>query len=375
MTRTTKRIVIAAGGTGGHFFPAEALATELAARGHTLVLMTDRRHGKREHGFFAEREQYVLDGAGVAGKGVSGKIRGLTALAGGAWQARRLLKTLNADAVVGFGGYPSIPPLAGAWLLGHSRPAIIIHEGNAVLGQANALVARFADAIATSYDSVARFPANKPAVVTGMPVRPGIAALVDAPYQAPVEAVNLLVWGGSLGARIFSDVVPDALAALPPGFRARLHVTQQVRREDAERVAARYAQAGIQATTAPFFDNVPALLAAAHLVIGRAGGSSVAELTVAGRPAIMVPLPVAASDEQGANAAEMVKAGAGWMIRQPDFTAETLTRHLADLLGAPESLARAAAAARSLARPDAVNRLADLVEMTGSPYTPRSAQP
>ncbi|MCQ9156057.1 undecaprenyldiphospho-muramoylpentapeptide beta-N-acetylglucosaminyltransferase [Acidomonas methanolica] len=367
------KIVIAAGGTGGHFFPAEALATELGTRGHTLILMTDRRHGARATGFFADRPQYVLDGAGVAGKGLAAKLRGLKALAGGTFAARALLKTIAPDAVVGFGGYPSVPPLLAARLMGGRRPALVIHEGNAVLGQANALLARFADAVATSYPVVARFPPGKTAVLTGMPVRPGIAALIDTAYDPPGETLNLLVWGGSLGARVFSDVVPEALAALPPGDRARLRVTQQVRQEDAPRVAALYRTAGIIATTAPFFDNVPDLLAAAHLVIGRAGGSSVAELTMAGRPAIMVPLPVAASDEQGANAEELVRAGAGWMIRQPDFTAAALTQRLETLLADPAALPRAAAAARALARPGSAALLADLVESTCAAYASPSS--
>jgi len=358
-------IVIAAGGTGGHFFPAEALANELADRGHDLVLMTDRRHGRRETGIFASRPQYVLDAAGIAGRGISTKFKGGLALLRGTREARTILATLNARAVIGFGGYPSVPPLLGARLLPHAgRPAIIIHEGNAVLGQANALIARVADAIATSYPDVARLPAKTRTMLTGMPVRADIAALHGTAYIAPTEAIRLLIWGGSLGARVFSEVMPAALAALPEGFRARLHITQQARKEDAPQLEETYRNAGIDAEIAPFFSNVAERLTNAHLVIGRAGGSSVAEIALAGRPSLLVPLPIAASDEQGANATALQTAGGAWMIRQPDFTPDAVAQRLADLLSHPERLTEAANAARQFGRPNAASRLADLVEAT-----------
>ncbi|MBB2200404.1 undecaprenyldiphospho-muramoylpentapeptide beta-N-acetylglucosaminyltransferase [Gluconacetobacter tumulisoli] len=355
-------IVIAAGGTGGHFIPAEALARELASRGHAIALMTDRRAGERSEGVFAGGPQFVLPGAGIAGRGLSRGLRAALALARGAVQARAILRRLNAAAVVGFGGYPSVPPLLGARLLGRARPLIFIHEGNAVLGQANAVLSRFADGIATSFARVARLPAGAAPVLTGMPVRDAIAALHDRPYVPPGEAVRLLVWGGSLGARVFSDVVPAALALLPAHHRARLHVTQQARAEDVERVRAAYADMDIPATVSPFFSDVAGLLGGAHLVIGRAGGSSVAELADAGRPAILVPLPIAASDEQGANAAALAEAGAAWMIRQPDFTPPALAARIGSLLDEPDGLAAAADAARALARPDAARLFADLIE-------------
>lgn len=371
------KIVIAAGGTGGHFFPAEALATELAQRGHDLILMTDRRHGRRDQGMFADRPQYVLDGAGVAGGGFVRKLKGLAALAKGTLQARRILSTLDADVVVGFGGYPSIPPLLGARFVKGRRPKIVIHEGNAVLGQANALLARFADAVATSYPQVAKLPAGMHTALTGMPVRPAIAALIDAPYVPPADTgtFNLLIWGGSLGARIFSDVAPAALAGLPPELRDRLYVTQQVRAEDLERVRAAYDVAGIEARTASFFDDVPDLLSNAHIVIGRAGGSSVAELTLSGRPSILVPLPIAASDEQSANAASLVETGAAWMFQQRDFTPEALRVQLEDLLPYPDRLSAASRAARSLARPNSAILLADLVESTQTVYPASASAP
>ncbi|GAB6854739.1 undecaprenyldiphospho-muramoylpentapeptide beta-N-acetylglucosaminyltransferase [Asaia astilbis] len=365
----TRPIVIAAGGTGGHFFPAEALATELASRGHDLVLMTDQRAGKRLSGLFKDRPQYVLDGAGVAGKGLSAKLRGVTALLRGAWAARSLHKQINPIAIIGFGGYPSVPPILGSrFTSGSKRPLVILHEGNAVLGQANALLARFATTIATSYPTVARLPLGLRTALTGMPVRPEIEALFDESYTPPGDAIHLLVWGGSLGARVFSTIVPEALALLPAGFRARLHVTQQVHEKDLADVRAAYEKAGIRCELAPFFTNIADQLKKAHLVIGRAGGSSVAELTISGRPSVLVPLPIAASDEQGANASQLVDEGGAWMFRQNTLTPESLSAFLGTLLNDPERLAAAAKAARAFARPRSARLLADLVEARISDY-------
>ena len=358
----TRPIVIAAGGTGGHFFPAEAVSTVLAERGYELILMTDARHGRRETGLFADRPQYVLDGAGIAGKGLGAKIRGGTALLRGILTARKHLSTLNAAAVVGFGGYPSIPPLLAARLLpAAKRPLMVIHEGNAVLGQANALIARFNPVIATSYDSVARLPTEVAHKQTGMPVRPGIEALFGTPYPTPTDKINLLVWGVSLGASVFSTLVPQAIAALPDELRTRLHVTQQVRGNDLDTVQALYTQSGVSCHVASFFHDVPERLKDAHLVIGRAGGSSVAELAMAGRPSLLVPLPIAASDEQGANAQALERVGAAWMIRQPSLTPSLLTERLMTLLTHPEQLSAAAKAAQSFATPHAAARVADLI--------------
>lgn len=359
---TQRTIVIAAGGTGGHFFPAEALADALAERGHKLVLMTDARAGARTEGVFSRGQQYVLPGAGVAGRGPMRAFKAGLTLLSSAWKARTILRSVQPDAVVGFGGYPSVPPLLGARLLGRKHPALIIHEGNAVLGKANAVLSRFADVIATSFPSVAKLPIGARTAFTGMPVRPAIAALAGEGWTIPDQTINLLVWGGSLGASVFAQVVPSALAKLPAELRARLNVTQQARKDDVEATRKAYADMGVTARVEPFLNDVPALLQSAHLVIGRAGGSSVAEITTAGRPSILVPLPIAASDEQTENARAITTAGAGWMIRQPDFTAAALADRLNDLLTAPEELARAAAAAASLARPDAATRLADVVE-------------
>ncbi len=355
-------IVIAAGGTGGHFFPAEALAAELGRRGHRLVLMTDVRGGRRDAGAFAGAEQHVLAGSGIAGHGLATKLRGALALGRGTLAAARILRRLRPAAVVGFGGYPSVPPLLGARLLGRGRPLLVLHEGNAVLGQANARLARFADAVATSHAHVARLPAGADAVLTGLPMRAEIAAAAAAAYPPSEGMLRLLVWGGSLGARVFADVVPRTLAALPEPLRRRLSVAQQARAEDMDRVRAAYAAAGIAAEVAPFLDRIADRLAGCHLVIGRAGGSSVAEIATVGRPAILVPLPIAASDEQGANAAALVAAGGGWMLRQPEFTPDSLGGLLRTLLADPAALAAAATAAARLGRHDAATALADLVE-------------
>ncbi|GBQ20999.1 undecaprenyldiphospho-muramoylpentapeptide beta-N- acetylglucosaminyltransferase [Acetobacter estunensis NRIC 0472] len=360
-------VVIAAGGTGGHFFPAEALANALVARGHRVALMTDARAGRRTEGVFATAEQFVLPGAGVAGRGPVRAIKGGLALLKGAKEARQIMMRLRPSAVVGFGGYPSVPPLLGARLLPKSlRPVIVLHEGNAVLGKANAFLARFADAIATSFPLVRGLPMGAQTTQTGMPVRPAIAALAGEGYAAPEpgDPIHLLVWGGSLGARVFSDVVPAALAALPLEIRERVSVTQQVRAEDIERVRTAYDAPGIAAELAPFFADVATLMRDAHLVIGRAGGSSVAELTVAGRPSVLVPLPVAASDEQTANAQALEGVGAAWLMRQPAFTPDALSALLAMQFTDTGILTAAAKAAASLGRPNAAERLADLVEAT-----------
>lgn len=356
-------IVIAAGGTGGHFFPAEALAAELIRRGHAVVLMTDARSGALGSTVFADHPRHVLKGAGLAGRGLLRAVKAAFALLAGVAQARGLLARLHPVAIVGFGGYPTVAPAIAARLM-HRRPAIILHEQNGVLGRANRFLAGGADALALSLEQTERVPADATSIVTGNPVRPAIMALAGAGYQAPpaIGEIRLLVLGGSLGARVFSDVVPAALAALPADLRARLSVTQQCRQEDLDRVRAAYAQSGIQADLATFFGDVADRLAAAHLVIARAGASTVAELAVAGRPAILVPLPGAIDDHQSANARALAAGGGAWVIPQPGFTPDALAARLADLLAAPATLMRAASAAAAAAPPNAASRLADLVE-------------
>jgi len=357
-------IVIAAGGTGGHLFPAEALAAELAARGERFALMTDARSAAFDSPAFANAERFVLKGAGIAGRGIKGAATGAVALAAGTAQARRLLATLHAAAVVGFGGYASFPPLAAARLMSAARrPAIVLHEQNAVLGRANRVLALAADMLALSFPGTARVPKRARAEVVGNPVRPALAALAGEPYPVPgAEGVlRILVTGGSQGARIFADIVPPAIAALPEDLRARLLVTQQCRAEDLVRVRAAYADAGVPADLAPFFPDIAGRLATAHLVIARAGASTVAELACAARPAILVPLPSAIDDHQNVNARYLTDAGAARLFPQPRFTPQALAEALTDLLRNPQALAVASAAAASLARPQAARDLADLV--------------
>lgn len=356
-----RTIVIAAGGTGGHFFPAEALAAELLARGHRIVLMTDSRSAGLTSAVFAGHEQYVLRGAGIAGRGLVRGIRAIAALAAGVVQARGLLARIGAAGVVGFGGYPCVAPVLGASLL-RRRPAVVLHEQNAVLGRANRFLASRADTLALSFAATERVPASAKAVVTGNPVRPAVAALSQAEYGPAADRFRLLVLGGSLGARVFSDVVPDALAALPAASRARLRVVQQCRPEDLDRVRAAYAALGLEADLASFFPDVADRLRSAHLVIARAGASTVSELAVAGRPAILVPLPGAIDDHQSANARALAQAGGAWVLPQPQFTAASLAERLNHLLSTPSALAAAARGARTQARADAAARLADVVE-------------
>jgi UDP-N-acetylglucosamine--N-acetylmuramyl-(pentapeptide) pyrophosphoryl-undecaprenol N-acetylglucosamine transferase len=352
------RIVIAAGGTGGHFFPAEALASELVARGHTIALMCDARSGGLTSNVFAQGERFVLSGAGIAGRGFTRAVTAAAGLAAGTLQARAILHRITPAAIVGFGGYPSVGPALATRLL-RRRPVLILHEQNGVLGRANRTLARFADVLALSLDGTTHVPPGVRREVTGNPVRP---AIKPAPYSLPGDQFELLILGGSLGARVLSDVVPAALAVLPS--RGSLRVVQQCRAEDLDRVRAAYALAGIAAELAPFFDDIPDRLARAHLVVARAGASTVAELAIVGRPAILVPLPHAIDDHQTANARALANVGGAWVIPQPQFTRDALAAHLADLIGNPTRLAEAAAKAASEGHADAAARLADLTERT-----------
>jgi UDP-N-acetylglucosamine--N-acetylmuramyl-(pentapeptide) pyrophosphoryl-undecaprenol N-acetylglucosamine transferase len=337
------------------------LASELLARGRHIALMTDARSAVLHSEAFAGHEQYVIRGAGIAGRGVTRAARAVVALAAGTVQARAIMARLGTAAVVGFGGYPCVAPVLAA-RLARRRPAVILHEQNAVLGRANRFLAGQADALALSFADTARVPETAATVVTGNPVRPAIGALAETAYMPPSDTVNLLVLGGSLGARVFSDVVPPALAALPDHLRARLAVVQQCRPEDLDRVRAAYARARIAAELASFFPDIADCLKRAHLVIARAGASTVAELAVAGRPSILVPLPGAIDDHQTANARALSDARGASVIAQRDFAAPALAEHVTRLLDAPDMLAHAALAARRIARADATARLADLVE-------------
>lgn len=358
-------IVLTAGGTGGHVFPAEALAAEVLERGLRLALVTDDR-GNRWGGTLGKLETYPVAASQMLGRGILGKLKGVFTLTRGTMQAKALFRRLHPAVVVGFGGYASVPAVAAAVTSG---VPVLLHEQNAVLGRANRLFAGKVSRIATSYEQVAALPAGigtgtRSAIVrTGMPVRPAIRALADVPYVPPAAdgPVRVLILGGSQGARVFTDVLPAAFAALPAALRGRLDIVQQARPEDVERATAAYAAAGLTATVRAFFDDVPERLAACHLLIGRSGASTVAEVTVARRPSILVPYPFAADDHQSANARAVEAAGAGWLVAQEQFDAAAVAALLGDLLAAPERLAKAAEAAHTFALPDAAARLADAV--------------
>jgi UDP-N-acetylglucosamine--N-acetylmuramyl-(pentapeptide) pyrophosphoryl-undecaprenol N-acetylglucosamine transferase len=357
-------VVLAAGGTGGHMFPAEALARELLARGQRVVLVTDRR-GKAFGDALPEVEVHRIR-ASSFGSGIMGKIRGMFELTLGAFQARRLMSRLKPAAVVGFGGYPSVPTVLLAQRAGVPT---ILHEQNAVLGRANRLAAPGAARIATSFASVS---AVKPAdagklVFTGNPVRPNVTAVRDLPYPALDDGgeVRLLVVGGSQGARIFSEIVPEALALLPDALKRRIRIAQQCRPEDIEAAKAAFARAGIDAELSTFFRDVPDRLAACHLAICRSGASTVAELAAVGRPALLVPYPYAMDDHQTANAQAVADAGGAWLMPQTAFTARALADRLTALLDLPATLTKAAEAAHARGATDAASRLADIVLATG----------
>ncbi len=356
-----KPVVLAAGGSGGHVFPAEALATELSGRGLRLVLITDRR-GDAYGGALANIVTHRIRAGGIAGKSIAARLKSGPELAIGTWQARSLLKTINPSAVVGFGGYASVPTMLAATFGGFKTA---IHEQNAILGRANRLLAGRVDRIATSFEATRALPENAAAKVQycGMPVRAPIIAMRETPYPVldDTSAINILVLGGSQGASVLSEVIPQAFGLLDDGLRKRISVTQQCRPEDLEKVHAAYARMNMDATLDTFFNDVPQRMAAAHLLIGRSGASTVAEATVIGRPAILVPYPHAIDDHQSFNGHALDEAGGGWLMSQETFTAGGLSARLQSLLRVPEILQKAAAGARAAGSPDAAIRLADMI--------------
>ncbi|MCS6853523.1 MAG: undecaprenyldiphospho-muramoylpentapeptide beta-N-acetylglucosaminyltransferase [Elioraea sp.] len=357
-------IAIAAGGTGGHLYPAIATAAALSGRGERVVLLTDRRTAERSAGAFPSAEIHVVAGEGIAGRGIVRLPGAFASLALGTIQARGLLDRLLPTVIVAFGGYPSLGPvLASRALAPRLRPRIVLHEQNAVLGRANRLLARFADLLALSFAETARVPAKAAARLVGTPVRPAIARLAGAPYRPPEPEgeVRLLVLGGSQGARVFADLVPAALAALPVSLRARLVLTMQCRSEEIARTEESLGRLGIAFRLAPFFDDVAARYGEAHLVVCRAGASTVAELACAGRPAILIPYPHATDDHQSANARAFVAGGAAEAFAQSALTPAALAERLVALLGDPARLVAMAEAARRLARPEAARDLAAAV--------------
>ncbi|MDB5511097.1 MAG: UDP-diphospho-muramoylpentapeptide beta-N-acetylglucosaminyltransferase [Enterovirga sp.] len=368
-------VLLAAGGTGGHLFPAESLATALAKLDVRVVLATDGRVGDIAASFPAER---VIEIPSATPSGGSLLSKGLAALklGRGVLSALSAVRSLRPDCAVGFGGYPTVPPIFAAATL---KVPTIIHEQNGVIGRANKFLLGRVSAVATGFAAVKGLPDGMAGRIyhTGNPVRPAVLAAAKVPYEALAAGVRLrlLVFGGSQGARVMSEIVPRALASLPAEARARLEVVQQARAEDLQAVRSTYAAAGIAASVEPFFKDLPARMAAAHLVIGRSGASTVAELAAIGRPAILVPLPGALDQDQAENARSLEAIGAATVVRQPEFTSERLAAEIAARLADPASLTRAATAAKSAGVLDAAERLAALVMSLGKlPVPDRNAK-
>lgn len=341
-------------------FPAEALARVLGERGWRVVLATDHRGDRYAQAFPAE-ERLALDAATFRLGDLLGMARAGVRIAGGVRRARAAFRRLDPAIVVGFGGYPSLPALLASSL---GRIPALLHEQNAVLGRVNRLMARRVQVVACAFPTLRLTPAGVSPVVVGNPLRPEIRALFDRPYRPSGERLTLLITGGSQGARVLAETAPAAVARLPEAVRVRLRVVQQTRAEQLEPARAAYARAGVEAELAPFYHDMAARLGEADLVIGRAGASTVCELAVAGKPSILVPLRIAADDHQSDNARLLSEAGAAEVIAEARCTPETLAETLEALLTDRPGLRRRAEAARSVATPDAGERLADLVERT-----------
>lgn len=354
-------IQLAAGGTGGHLFPAEALGAVLMRRGLRVRLVTDER-AVRYSGLFSDGLLDVVPSETVRSKSPLALARTGFVLAWGTATALQLVRKLKPAAMIGFGGYPTLPPLIAARIMGVPT---LIHDSNAVLGRANRFLAARVDAIATSLPGVFdRDPAlASKATLTGTPLRPAVLAAADRPYQAPDAngALRLLVVGGSQGARIMADIVPGAIERLEPALWRRLALAQQVREEDLARVRAVYDRLKINAELAPFFTDLPARLAAAHLVVSRSGAGTVAELAGIGRPSVLVPLPGSIDQDQFANAGVLMQAGGAIRIPQAEFTPDRLASEISALAAEPQRLADMARGARASGTLDAAERLADLV--------------
>jgi UDP-N-acetylglucosamine--N-acetylmuramyl-(pentapeptide) pyrophosphoryl-undecaprenol N-acetylglucosamine transferase len=365
MAESKGTILISAGGTGGHLFPAEALAHELKARGWSVPLATDARAARYAERF-PEDKLHVIQSATPSGKNPIRLIGAVWTLFKGFRQSSALLKMIKPKAVVGFGGYPTVPPLftaSGAF-------PTVIHEQNAVMGRANRMLSGRVTAIAGGFLK-AEGPLADKIVETGNPVRPAVIAVTQTPYVMPTKTgpLRLVIFGGSQGARFFSDTVPEAVALMPADLRGRLEIVQQARPEDEERVKARYEELGVPAEVSPFFSDLPAMVAAAHLVMSRSGASTVSEIAAIGRPAILVPYPHALDHDQAANAAALEAAGGALVCRQDTLDAQAVADLFVELLGDPDRLQAMANAARKAGKPEATALLADLVEAIASGRT------
>jgi UDP-N-acetylglucosamine--N-acetylmuramyl-(pentapeptide) pyrophosphoryl-undecaprenol N-acetylglucosamine transferase len=350
-------VLLAAGGTGGHLFPAEALATALAKRGVTVELATDHRAAHFE---FPAKVVHLIPSATVRGRDPISLARTAILLALGTAKAWSLLGRMRPNIVVGFGGYPTVPPILAAGLRGIPT---VLHEQNGVMGRANRFLAPRVTAIATGFPKLKNLNAHWQikTTFTGNPLRPQVLAAAQSPYAVSNDRLRLLVFGGSQGAHVMAEIVPRAIGRLIPDLRTRLSIVQQTRAEDLEAVRSTYSSLGVAAELAPFFSDLPARMAAAHLVISRSGASTVAELSAIGRPAILVPLPHALDQDQFANAEILQDAGGAIRIEQRDFTPERLGREITALVQDPSRLSRMAQAARGAGTADAAERLAELI--------------
>jgi UDP-N-acetylglucosamine--N-acetylmuramyl-(pentapeptide) pyrophosphoryl-undecaprenol N-acetylglucosamine transferase len=358
----TRLAVVAAGGTGGHMFPAQALAEELTRRGWRIALATDDRGAQYASTFPAERRIPLSAATYRNGDPVGMANAGLRVMAG-RMQAQAAFRRYQPNVVVGFGGYPSLPGLLAA--LGARIPTVI-HEQNAVLGRVNRYLAPKVTSVACAFPTLEKATPQVAgrAIAVGNPVRPDIRALYGREFSPPGRSINLLVTGGSQGARLLSELMPPAIAQLPESLRLRLKVQQQTRAESMENARRVYTNAMVEAEVAPFFRDMATRLGQADLVIGRAGASTVSEIAVAGKPSILVPLKIAMDDHQRFNAKLLSDAGAAEVALEDVLTVDVMTAALSKLLTSPARLARMAAGARSVAKPDAAERLADLVEAT-----------
>jgi UDP-N-acetylglucosamine--N-acetylmuramyl-(pentapeptide) pyrophosphoryl-undecaprenol N-acetylglucosamine transferase len=360
-------ILLCAGGTGGHLFPAESLAHALRARGVRVVLATDARVDSIA-GEFPASEIVTITSATPSGRSPLKRASAILTLGRGFGAAAREIRRINPAAIVGFGGYPTVPPVLAGQIL---RVPTILHEQNAVMGRANAFLARGARTIATGFAAVRGVPdkAKAPRIHTGNPLRPAVleAARTPFPPLGPEDDLHLLVFGGSQGARVMGEVVPKAIAQLPADIRTRLNLVQQARPEDLTAVQNDYLAMGLRSVeAAPFFRDLPGRMARSHLVVSRSGASTVSELAAIGRPAILVPLPGALDQDQAANAATLASIGAALSLPQSSFTPDRLTAELVDLFGNPEKLTDAASAAKSAGIHDAAERLATVVIETAA---------
>ncbi|GLS46532.1 undecaprenyldiphospho-muramoylpentapeptide beta-N-acetylglucosaminyltransferase [Methylobacterium brachythecii] len=367
MTVFQPLVLVCAGGTGGHLFPAESLAHALKARGIRVALATDARVDSISGEFPAEEIVTIPSGT-PSGRSILKRAGAIGKLGRGFGRAAKEIRRLNPALVIGFGGYPTVPPVLAAQML---RVPTILHEQNAVMGRANGFLARGARVIATGFAEVRGVPAKATArrVHTGNPIRPAVLAVADTPYPStePGAPLHILVFGGSQGARVMSDVVPSAIESLPADFRARLHIVQQARPEDLTSVQNRYLAMGLAGVeAAPFFRDLPSRMAKSHLVVARSGASTVSELAAIGRPSILVPLPGALDQDQAANAATLAAIGAALNLPQTAFTPDRLTAELVDYFEAPQKLTAAAKAAKTAGILDAAERLAALVVETAA---------